>query len=193
MIITHRYTGAVLFEDGLTTMRETVAAAVSAGANLSGAYLVGANLSGEYLGGANLSGADLSGAYLGGANLSGADLSGADLSGANLAGAYLSGAYLGGAYLGGANLSEANLGGLFIAARATRSDGYEFFLWSSVIGGEVIRAGCRTFSPAEFRAHVTTSYPDTPKATETLAILDYLESQLSAARQRKAVELGVTL
>jgi uncharacterized protein YjbI with pentapeptide repeats len=178
MIITHRYTGAVLFEDGLTTMRETVAAAVSAGANLSGAYLVGANLSGE---------------YLGGANLSGADLSGADLSGANLAGAYLSGAYLGGAYLGGANLSEANLGGLFIAARATRSDGYEFFLWSSVIGGEVIRAGCRTFSPAEFRAHVTTSYPDTPKATETLAILDYLESQLSAARQRKAVELGVTL
>ena len=163
MKILHRDTRAVLFEDAARTMRETVEAAVKGGANLAGANLDGANLGGAYL------------------------------VGANLGRAYLVGANLGGAYLGRANLGGAYLGALFIAARATRSDGYEFFLWSSVMGGEVIRAGCRTFSPTEFRAHVATSYPDTPKATETLAILDYLESQLPAARQRKAVELGVTL
>jgi len=208
MKIMHRDTGAVLFEDGSTTMRETVAAAVSVGANLGGADLDGANLDGANLAGANLAGADLDGANLDGANLAGANLGGAnlaraylaganldgaDLAGANLAGANLAGANLAGADLDGAYLAGANLGSLFIAARAFRSDSYEFFLWSSVMGGEVIRAGCRTFSPAEFRAHVATSYPNTPKATETLAILDYLESQLPAARQRKAVELGVTL
>jgi len=183
MKITHRDTGAVLFEDGLTTMRETVATAVNAGAYLGGAYLGGANLAG-----ANLVWANLAGAYLDGANLAGANLAGANLAGANLAGANLVRANLVRAYLDGANL-----GALFIAARATRSDGYEFFLWSSILGGDVIRAGCRTFSLAQFRDHVAKRYPGTPKASETSAILDYLESQLPAARQRKAVELGVTL
>lgn len=112
---------------------------------------------------------------------------------AYLGGAYLGGAYLARANLGGADLGGADLGSLFIAARATRSDGHEFFLWSSVLGGGVIRAGCRTFSLAQFREHVATTYPGTPTATETSAILDYLESRLPAARQRKAVELGVTL
>jgi uncharacterized protein YjbI with pentapeptide repeats len=203
MKITHRDTGAVLFEGGLTTMRETVATAVNAGAylagaNLDGAYLVranlgGANLDGAYLAGANLAGANLAGANLAGANLVRANLVRANLDGANLDGAYLDGAYLFGANLDGANLVRANLGALFIAARATRSDGYEFFLWSSILGGDVIRAGCRTFSLAQFRDHVAKRYPGTPKASETSAILDYLESQLPAARQRKAVELGETL
>jgi uncharacterized protein YjbI with pentapeptide repeats len=193
MKITHRDTGAVLFEGGLTTMRETVATAVNAGANLAGAYLVRANLDGAYLDGAYLVGANLAGANLAGANLAGANLVGANLDGANLVRANLAGANLVGANLDGANLVRANLGALFIAARATRSDGYEFFLWSSILGGDVIRAGCRTFSLAQFRDHVAKRYPGTPKASETSAILDYLESQLPAARQRKAVELGVTL
>ena len=183
MKILHRDTGAVLFEDAAPTMRETVEAAIKGGANLVGANLVGANLGR----------ANLDGAYLDGANLVGANLDGAYLGRANLVGANLDGANLGGANLGRANLDGANLGSLFIAARAARSDGYEFFLWSSVLGGDVIRAGCRTFSLAEFRDHVAKSYPGTPKASETSAILDYLESQLPAARQRKAVELGVTL
>ena len=198
MKILHRDTGAVLFEDDAPTMRETVEAAVKGGANLGRANLGRANLDG-----ANLVGAYLDGAYLGRANLDGANLGRANLDGAYLDGAYLGRAYLGRANLVGANLAGANLAGadlgraylgsLFIAARATRSDGYEFFLWSSILGGEVIRAGCRTFSLAEFRDHVAKRYPGTPKASETSAILDYLESQLPAARQRKAVELGVTL
>ena len=183
MKIPHRDTGAVLFEDAAPTMRETVAAAVKGRANLVGAYLGRANLVG-----ANLGRANLGRAYLVGANLVGAYLGGANLGRANLDGANLVGAYLDGAYLDGANL-----GSLFIAARATRSDGHEFFLWSSILGGDVIRAGCRTFSLAEFRDHVAKIYPGTPKASETSAILDYLESQLPAARQRKAAELGVTL
>jgi hypothetical protein len=38
-------------------------------------------------------------------------------------------------------------------------------------------AGCRWFTDAEFRAHVAVEYPDTPKAVETLAILDYIATR----------------
>ncbi len=57
MQIKHRYTEAILFEDDGATIRETLVAAVKAGAYLSGANLSGANLSGAYLSGANLIGA----------------------------------------------------------------------------------------------------------------------------------------
>ena len=69
MQIKHKHTSAVLFEANCAAMRECVEAAVSARANLSGAYLRGADLSGAYL----------RGAYLRGANLRVADLSGAEL------------------------------------------------------------------------------------------------------------------
>ena len=72
MQIKHRYTEAILFEDDGATIRETLVAAVKAGANLRGANLSGAYLSGANLSGANLSGANLSGDYLSGANLIGA-------------------------------------------------------------------------------------------------------------------------
>ena len=54
--ITSRFTGSVLFEHEAeeNTVRLTLEAAVSAGANLAGAYLAGANLDGAYLAGANL-------------------------------------------------------------------------------------------------------------------------------------------
>ncbi|WNV48047.1 pentapeptide repeat family protein [Caulobacter phage GB2A] len=155
-------------------------------ADLSGADLSGANLSGANLSGANLSGADLRSADLSGANLSGADLSGADLSGANLSGADLSGADLSGADLSGADLSGAFFKGdkdssEAVAERwlgsATRSDGYEFVMLSSSDWPEIIRAGCRTFTLEQFRAHVAAEYPDTPKAAETLSILAYLETR----------------
>jgi uncharacterized protein YjbI with pentapeptide repeats len=113
-----RFSGSVLFshEAEDNSMKLTLEAAVSAGANLAGAYLAGANLdganlAGAYLAGANLDGAYLDGAYLAGAYLAGAYLAGANLDGANLDGANLDGANLDGAYLARANLDGANLDG----------------------------------------------------------------------------------
>ena len=78
-----RFTGKVLFahEAEENSIKITLKAALSAGANLFGADLSRADLSGADLSGANLFGADLSRA-----DLSGADLSRANLSGANLFG-----------------------------------------------------------------------------------------------------------
>ena len=132
---------------------------------------------------ANLYGANLRGADLRGANLYGANLRGANLYGANLRGANLRGADLGGADLYGANLRGADLGvtkGQHVAtalkASAKRSDGYEFH-WFVTEAGECIRAGCRTFTLREFKAHVAKQYPGTPKAKETLRILAFLKAQ----------------
>ena len=148
------------------------------GADLSGAYLRGADLSGADLIGAYLRGADLSGAYLRGAYLIGADLSGANLRGADLSGAYLRGADLSGAYLRGAKDKPEHVISA-LKGRVYRSDGYEFLIFATE-AGDCVRAGCRTFTLAEFRAHVAASYPDTPKARETLRILDFLEATLTA-------------
>lgn len=72
-------------------------------------------------------------------------------------------------------------GGMVLAGRATRSDGYEFFAWAFALGAtHLIRAGCRTFTLDEFREHVAFEYPDSGKAEETLAILEYLEGRINA-------------
>jgi uncharacterized protein YjbI with pentapeptide repeats len=164
-----------------------LAGADLSGANLPGAYLQGADLSEANLQGANLSGADLSGAYLAGANLSGANLTGANLQGADLSGANLSGANLSGANLLGANLSGANLLGASLlgakikswVAQLRRSDGHEFFAFDTDQGVK-IKAGCRWFTIAEYRAHVARSYPDTLKAAGTLEILDFIQVRADA-------------
>ena len=85
--ITARFTGLVLFEHEAenNTMKLTLEAAISARANLAGAYLACANLARANLARANLAGAYLAGAYLDGANLARANLAGANLAGANLA------------------------------------------------------------------------------------------------------------
>jgi hypothetical protein len=161
------------------------------GANLEGANLGGANLEGANLGGANLRGANLRGAYLEGANLEGANLEGANLRGANLEGANLRGANLEGANLGCANLEGAYLGGANLGggrkiaaliARVTRIENtYEFFAWRTD-KGDFIKAGCRFMTVDEYRAHVETSYPNTSKAEETLAILDFIEARFKAVK-----------
>ena len=184
------------------------------GADLSGAYLSGADLRGAYLHGANLRGAnlhganlrradlrmadlrgaDLHGADLRGANLHGAYLRGAKLHGANLGGADLHGAYLSGADLSGANLSGADLrmadlsgadlGGLILIARAARADGHEYHAWTSVLGGMVITAGCRTWqdgsvlTPGKAIEHARnhcTHQTDAAYRKEALSIIDHIE------------------
>ena len=105
-----------------------------------------------------------------------------------------SGAYLSGANLLGANLSRADLSGAKVrdepVARVFASvsrlcDPYTFFAFELETGGVKILAGCRWFAVAEFVAHVAKEYPDTEKAAETLAILDFI--------QARAKSLGINL
>ena len=112
--------------------------------------------------------------FNGGKRLVWADLTAtqrANLRGANLEGANLLGANLRGANLRGANFSR----GLAIAQGPIRSDGYFFSLRVCCLGEHVVVAGCRSFTIEQYRQHVAENYPDTPKAAETLAILNFLE------------------
>jgi hypothetical protein len=87
----------------------------------------------------------------------------------------LSGANLGGANLDGATIDTDRLHRLL--ARATRLDGYEFFLFALQDGATKIKAGCRWVTISEYRAHVAKKYPDTDKAKETLDILNFFEAR----------------
>jgi uncharacterized protein YjbI with pentapeptide repeats len=173
------------------------------GANLFDSNLSWANLSGANLSGANLSGADLSRADLFDSNLSWADLSEADLSWANLFDSNLSRADLSGADLTGANLSRANLfdsnlswanlsGANLSGAKnqiyiGQRSDGYQFFArHDKEKSAWIISAGCRYFTPDEYRTHAQ-KYNCGTKRAETLAMIDFAEIQIKI---RGVVEVG---
>jgi hypothetical protein len=182
--IKSRWDNSVIFTAEIEATDDTPVS-IRLGLAVKAACKVRANLRGAYLGGADLGGADLRGAYLGGAdlrgaNLGGAYLRGADLEGANLRGADLEGANLRGAYLGGADLEGANLGGLILLpARATRSDGFEYFAWTSVLGGMVIKAGCREWvgedAIEQARRHCETKTSAAYRA-EALRIVAHIEA-----------------
>jgi len=144
------------------------------GSNLIGAYLEGANLRGAYLEGAILEGANLRGSNLRGSTLEGANLRGAYLEGAILRGSNLRGSTLEGSTLENANLEGAKINNDKIAfgilRRATRSDGYEFFLWHCQ-EGFYIKAGCRFFTLEEGRKHWKATRAGTPLGDETQDIL----------------------
>ena len=156
-------------------------------ADLSGSYLFDANFSGANLSNADFSGSDLSVANFFGSNLSGADFSGSDLSGAHFFGANLSGANLSGSNLTGSHLFVADLSRAIVAPgieltgslprRATRADGYEFFLWQTTVGWRV-RVGCRFFSMVEAVAHWTATRVGTPLGDESLDILAYFQRHI---------------
>jgi len=93
----------------------------------------------------------------------------ASLVGANLVGASLNRARLVGARLDGAKINN-NKPAIGILRRATRSDGWEFFLWHCQ-EGFFIAAGCRWFTMAEARQHWTTTRAGTPLGDETQDIL----------------------
>jgi len=133
---------------------------------------------GGTLSGADLSDADLSRADLSGADLSGAVLRDADLRGADLSRADLSGADLSRADLRGAKYQDDTLA-VRIAA-ADRMDGYAFHLFRLEDGSHKVTAGCRWFTIPEYRSHVAAEYPDTPKARETLDILEFFERRAGA-------------
>jgi len=133
---------------------------------------------GGTLSGADLSDADLSRADLSGADLSRAVLRDADLRGADLSRADLSGADLSRADLRGAKYQDDTLA-VRIAA-ADRMDGYAFHLFRLEDGSHKVTAGCRWFTIPEYRSHVAAEYPDTPKARETLDILEFFERRAGA-------------
>jgi hypothetical protein len=87
---------------------------------------------------------------------------------ANLTGARLTGARLTGAILTGAKIN--NKTAIGILRRATRSDGYEFFLWHCE-DGFFIKAGCRFFTLEEGRKHWKATRAGTPLGDETQDIL----------------------
>jgi len=135
---------------------------------LSGADLRGSNLRGADLRGSNLRGAALSGMDLRGSNLRGADLSGADLSGADLSDSDLRGAKIN---------DKTALG---IIRRATRADGYEFFLWQCE-EGFFIKAGCRFMDMETARQHWTNTRAGTPLGAESQDILDFFAAAIAKA------------
>ncbi len=168
-----RFTGAVQFTANIEC-NESESYSVKLGLAVTWAFKTGADLRRADLRGADLEGADLEGAYLRGADLTGAYLTGADLGNADLGNANLRGAYLG----------NANLGGLIMLARATRKDGYEYLAWTSVLGGMVITAGCRTWqdgsvlSPGKAIEHARdhcTHQTDAAYRKEALSIVEHIE------------------
>ena len=94
-------------------------------------------------------------------------LAGADVSRADLSGAYLAGAKI--------NNDKTAIG---ILRRATRSDGYEFFLWHCE-DGFYIKAGCWFFTLEEVREHWKVTRAGTPLGDETQDILDMFEKAIN--------------
>jgi hypothetical protein len=109
-----------------------------------------------------------------------ADLTDAVLTDADLTGAVLTGARLTGAILTRARLTDAVLTGATVnrlLRRATRSDGWEFFLWHCQ-EGFFIAAGCHWFTPDEARQHWTATRVGTPLGDETQDILDFFDAAI---------------
>ena len=173
--IKSRFSSATIFTAELDAKFEHSSETVKLGEAVKAAVKAGAYLGGAYLGGANLRDANLGGADLGGAYLVGADLRDANLRDANLRDANLGGAYLGGADLGDAKIND-HIITKIITRVVRQNDEYEFIAFETE-KGILIRAGCQTKTPAEYRAHVAADYPNTAKAEETLAIIDFIEAR----------------
>ena len=157
--IKHRFTGAVLLEreaEG-NTIKLTVEAAVSVGANLRGANLRGANLRG--------------------ANLDGANLRDANLRDANLDGAYLGGANLRDAYLGGANLGnkEKLVGERPIFQIGPIGSRRDYFVAYLTDKGLRLRAGCFFGTLDEFREKLDDEHGQNDHNTEYTAALNLID------------------
>jgi hypothetical protein len=152
------------------------------------ADLTGADLTRAILTGARLTDAILTDAILTGARLTDASLIGADLRGADLTRAILTGARLADAILTGARLTDVILTGVQIKGqtvvsllrRATRSDGYEFFLWHCK-EGFFVGAGCRFMGMKEARKHWAETRGGTPLGDETMDILRFFAAAIKRA------------
>jgi len=174
MKILNRWTSEVLYEDSSETRRDTVDAAVRAGANLQDANLQGANLRDADLQGASLQYANLRDANLQGASLQDANLQGANLRDADLQYASLRDANLRDANLQGANLRDA--GGVLCLPVGDPRGWRPVAIWH----GDHWRvySGCRDYTIADARKHWGPKYTgDRSTGDQYLAGLDWLEKQ----------------
>lgn len=114
------------------------------------------------------------------ADLRGANLRDANLSMANLYYVHLSGANLRNVDFSSARLTRAHLGGLIFRQGPVRSDGHQYILFTSVFGGCVMRAGCRTWAGNDAfekaRNHCETITNKKFRA-EALRIIAFLEGE----------------
>jgi len=138
---------------------------------------------------ADFRGADLRDANLHGADLRGVCFHGANLRGANLCSVDLRGADLSRTNLGGADLRGAELGALIIKQGPVRSDGHQYILFTSVLGGCIIIAGCRQWVGGDAfeqaRHHCETATVEKYRA-EALRIIDFLEGEFEAIKGGQA-------
>ena len=163
--IKHRFTGAVLFSLECGSLNICVETAISARANLTGAYLTGANLADANLADADLAFANLADAYLAGANLTDANLADANLADANLADANLA----------RADLAGANLARAWIIDGGQDKRGFRFMASQTKEGSIQYRAGCKTWqSIDDARAYYGSNYTGDGDVAECLARLELL-------------------
>ena len=154
--------GNVLFEytKENNTIKDTLMAAVS--------------------GGANLRGADLGGADLGGADLRGADLRGAYLRDADLRGAYLRGADLRGADLGGAGKLR-KLDDILIVGNIGSRLGYTTIY--NTDNGIKVQCGCFFGNIDEFAKKVEETHKDTRHERDYKALIEFAKAKFSKNEQ----------
>ena len=95
-------------------------------------------------------------------------------------GAILTGAILTGAILNGAILADGKTA-IGVLRRATRSDGYEFFLWHCE-EGFFVKAGCRFLDIDAARQHWTATRAGTRLGDESLDILDFFDVAIKRVR-----------
>jgi hypothetical protein len=100
----------------------------------------------------------------------------ANMQGANMQGANMRGADMRGAKIGGAETV------ISLLRRATRSDGYEFFLWHCK-EGFYVQAGCRFFSYIESRRHWDEKRVGENLGDETQDILDMFNKAIFRTTQ----------
>jgi hypothetical protein len=169
------YDGTVLFSHDSVSVKETLLAAIAAGADLRSADLRGVDLQDTNLRGANLQDADLRGAYLRGANLQDADLRGANLQDANLRDVDLRGAKgldtfviaAEGILIGYKKLANGKIAMLRIPAKAKRVNAYGSRKcraeYAVVISGSGPSQHDSTFMYAKGKKIVPDSYDPDPR------------------------------
>jgi hypothetical protein len=137
--------------------------------------------------GANMRGADMQGANMRGANMQGANMRDADMRDADMRDADMQGADMRGADMQGADMQGAKIGNgqvvISLLRRATRSDGYEFFLWHCK-EGFYVQAGCRFFSYIESRQHWDGKRVGEDLGDETQDILDMFNKAIFRTTQK---------
>jgi uncharacterized protein YjbI with pentapeptide repeats len=145
------------------------------GADMQRASMRYANMRYANMQGADMQGADMQRASMRYANMRYANMQGADMQGADMQGANMQGANMRYAKIGNGKTA------IGVLRRATRSDGYEFFLWHCE-EGFFVKAGCRFLDIDAARQHWTATRAGKRLGDESLDILDFFDVAIKRVR-----------